>query len=187
MSEETLTFAKEILYDVEWQSLRIILLKQHNNYGGFSTSEGLLTNWGLLEAYCEATDDEKEAAFRCFRVMNLLAAVMLGYRKATQAALIAQCKHYHEKLAERYKALNWGEIIEGKYNGEILVWDWNKTKSDLEKLWNKDSDLFEDIRRNLDKRVEMARRKERLKVGGMMYRKELEKFMLLMGEVAPRI
>ncbi len=183
MSEITLRFSKECLYDVEWQVRRVSLLKQYNaNKVGFSTREGVIANIDLLRDYFMQADLEVDAALRCYRIINLMAATMLGYKKE-QTDLINLCKKYHQEMATIYKARDWGQHISGASG---LKWDWIKVKADLEKLWREDREMFDNIWENLQSRVGIANRKQRLGIGGMQFRNELQKFISLMVEVSGR-
>src|SRR5690349_12497286 len=85
---------KLVLYDVEWQAMRVQLLASNNDYGGFGTVEGVKKNIAKLHEYvqesygwCEhnlATSSKGcsmciETYCRHWRVLNLLNATLLGY------------------------------------------------------------------------------------------------------------
>lgn len=180
------TFAKEIIYDVEWQKLRVSLLDQYNQTGGFTTVDSTKINDAILQEYLEGGETEVEGAFRTFRVLNLWAAVMLGTCNNNRPVM-NHIKRNHEKLSVRYRESGWKEIIGGTFNNEQLSWDWDKVKRDLETLYKEEENWFNNIRVNLFTRVATAQRKERLKIGGMQFRKELEYFLSLMEEVSPTI
>lgn len=177
MSEKSFRYIKEILYDIEWQVLRVSLLKQYNDYGGWSTEAGVLKNIDKLRAYYTAADLlEDEAARRCYRCINLLAAVMLGYSK-DNTKFINICKKYQQELSKIYKQSEWGAIVNGSKGHK---WDWDKVTSDLKDLYESGDSAFAAIEENLLSRKKTADRKHRLGIGGMQYRDELKYFMDLM-------
>ena len=176
MSEKSFRYNKEVLYDIEWQVLRVSLLKQYNSYGGWSTEEGILKNIDKLRAYYTAAETEDEAARRCWRCMNLLAATMLGYKK-DNTKFINICKRYHQELAKIYKHSEWASIISGAKGHE---WDWDKVADDLKGLYESGDSAFAAIEENLLSRKKTADRKHRLGIGGMQFRDELKYFMDLM-------
>lgn len=179
MSEKSFRYNKEVLYDIEWQVLRVSLLKQYNNYGGWSEESGILKNIDKLRAYFTAADMEDEAARRCWRCMNLLAAVMLGYKKEN-TKFINICKKYHQELAKVYKESEWGAILSRAKGHQ---WDWDKVRTELADLFLNDFESFAAIEENLLSRKKTADRKNRLGIGGMQYRDELKYFMDMMLEV----
>lgn len=71
--------SKLVLYDLEWQILRVSLLAAHNSYGGWGSLEGTRTNIKKLRDYIDAALDEQDKFNRLYRANNLLAGVRLGY------------------------------------------------------------------------------------------------------------
>jgi len=71
--------SKLVLYDLEWQILRVSLLAAHNKYGGWGSLEGARTNIKKLKDYIDAALDEQDTFNRLYRANNLLAGVRLGY------------------------------------------------------------------------------------------------------------
>ena len=67
---------KQILYEVPWQTLRVSLLARYSKLGGWGTLKGTQHNIAVLRKYI-AQDSSSVA--RVWRVMNLLAAVRMGY------------------------------------------------------------------------------------------------------------
>jgi hypothetical protein len=101
------TVSKLSLYDVEWQCLRVSLLAKYRPDGGWATVKGTSHNLADLEVYVggvHPTDVTK-----VWRVLNLLAAVLLGYgsKKIECARLV---RRYHRELGKVYHDL----LIAGK-------------------------------------------------------------------------
>lgn len=71
---------KLLLYDTEWQRLRVSCLKEHHAQGGWTTVEGTRDNLKRLDAYVQAAErGSAEEQVRMWRVINLLNATRMGY------------------------------------------------------------------------------------------------------------
>lgn len=70
---------KLVVYDCDWQCVRVRCLKEHSENGGWTTIEGTVDNLEKLDAYMKAHTDSNDAQMRIYRVLNLLAAVRMGY------------------------------------------------------------------------------------------------------------
>jgi len=71
--------SKLVLYNVDWQMLRVSLLSEENDYGGWGNIDGVSKNIVKLQGYIYDVPDNQERFNRLFRVNNLLAGVRLGY------------------------------------------------------------------------------------------------------------
>jgi hypothetical protein len=166
--------ALAVLYDVEWQRLRVSLLTKYNDYGGFGTIEGVQTNLMLLGNYVRLAGSQQETFYRNWRVLNLLDATLLGYGTRMQGtAQEGLVRAEVNARQERHKAY----IDAGYRFGE---WNWEKVARDLNDLYESSASEFANIKENLQQRIKTAMRKERLGTGGMQHRSELILFMELM-------
>lgn len=148
---------KEVLYDVEWQSLRVSLL------GYFTTPGGVDRNVKKLQEYLNTVD-----VVRYWRVLNLLNAVRMGYHGQKVAGTEQDKKviAYRDHVQELY------HICKDNFP---TSWDWSKVEKDLQDLYVKDNETFEKIWANLS-----LRRKNAAKRPHEMKRDELKFFLNLM-------
>src|SRR5690349_17439889 len=71
-------YVRAVLYDVDWQVLRVSTLKGLQSGGGWNTPTGAKANLGVLTSYIY-TLEEADADVRRYRVHNMLNAVVMGY------------------------------------------------------------------------------------------------------------
>lgn len=159
---------KEILYDVDWQKLRVSLL------GGFVTKDGMKRNLNTLNEYINAAKNDQDRFHRLWRVVNLLNAVRMGfsgmklYDTPQDKLLLTQ----RAVWAKNYKDMQAGGFKLGQL-------DWKDTEKHLHKLYKDDPEQFDKIRANLVQRTKQSMKK----TGTLNYRNELVKFLGLMNEI----
>lgn len=160
------SYAKQVLYDVQWQRLRV----------------SLLGKWGRPDSTVAAIDILREYirtppyGVKVWRCLNLLNAVLLGYRGGS--------KHYcwsivHE-AREKFRDVRW-TMYPNLETGELLVWSWDKVIADLNWVPEKELAL---IQQNLRARIRSAQQKAKGKSGynpqlRIHTRPELVKFLML--------
>jgi hypothetical protein len=98
---------KQILYEVPWQVLRVSLLAQNSEQGGWGTLKGTQHNISVLRKYIS---QDSSSVARVWRVLNLLAAVRMGFSGAkktgSQKDMLVQkfqqdlSDYYHKVLKE---------------------------------------------------------------------------------------
>lgn len=97
---------KRVLYDPEWQSLRVSLLARNNRAGGFATLEGTKSNLVRLTAYLEAAESEQEEINRLWRILNLLNATRMGFsgQKQTGTPKDKAVQTFRDAVQKKYNA-----------------------------------------------------------------------------------
>lgn len=161
---------KDILYDVDWQKLRVSLL------GKFVTPKGMIENLHKLNHYIKTADTPQEKFHRLWRVINLLNAVRMGFSGMDLFGT------KQDKLLLLQRAA-WTQLYKNmqKQGFEHKPLDWYKVKSDLSKLLATDPTAFNNLRRNLVQRTKQGIKK----AGSLDYRKELVNFLNVMNEITP--
>lgn len=150
---------KEVLYDVEWQSLRVSLL------GSFTTINGVESNIVKLKNYLRSPNKVK-----LWRVLNLLNAVRMGYHGQRLVG-----------TPQDLKVIEYRNEVQKLYYSSLKFptnWNWSKVKIDLSKLRDEQSGTFAKILSNLK-----LRQKNALKRKTMHNRPELKTFLDLMKEI----
>jgi hypothetical protein len=164
-------YAKECLYDIDWQILRVDMLAQNNSYGGWEDRYGCERNVARCLAYLKDGFGYDEAE-RFHRVLNLMSAVLLGYGKRPEV----------KTNAERVRATRETLVVlrdERKlFLGGIGVhWDWEYQARRIAALKDAgDGSLIELVKKNLEGRVKTSTRR----TGGTQHRPELVKFLELL-------
>jgi hypothetical protein len=140
-----MSLAKDVLYDVDWQKMRVSFLAAYHPQRGWVTEEGTQSNLQTLESYITTIGASNwPVAFRrVWRTLNCVNAVLEGYsgqgKLKTPRALAA--KAFQQKVSKLYHHLK-----ETQTFGE---WDWNKVKSDLRDLYKNEIIWFERIKRDV--------------------------------------
>lgn len=160
--------AKENLYNVKWQALRVSLLSY------FPTEDGVKRNIGLLKEYISSFTDDYDEYLKLWRVINLLNAVRMGYNGqgldgTKQDEMIID---FRSTCQDRYKELK-DKGLTFKHA------DWSKIKSDLESLYESDREVFNKIYDNLNKRIDFSMNK----IGHVQFRNSLVRFVGLMKDI----
>jgi hypothetical protein len=113
---------RNVLYDVEWQLLRINTLAERRTDGGWTTMEGCKENLNTMMDYISRGRDTN---VRFYRVHNMLNAVVMGYNgQKADASLIKEVRRFKDHFGT------------GDYD-KVLVqaahdrWDWEKVAKDL--------------------------------------------------------
>lgn len=183
----------EPLYDCDWQKLRVSLLQENNDYGGFSTEIGVALNIVQLQKYANNLISKSdfmalpkvgsalkgasrvvltEAYLRNWRILNLMNATLLGYGSkmygTVQAELVGayqlECGDTHQAFTHAGFGFN-----------VIGEWDWGQVESGLRTMISNDIKSYKRIRDDLTKRRKVA-----MKRGGISHRPELVRFLELM-------
>lgn len=158
-------FAKECLYDTNWQMLRVNLLSENNDYGGWWSDFGAPRNADIILNYVyEHRPGSPEFAVRVWRALNLLNAVLLGYGervdKPTTWESVRRVRDDMSLLHEKYPL------------PANFAWNWNDQADLLRMRKLKDLSIL-----LLDLRARSRRAKR--KKGTVKFRPELIKYISL--------
>jgi hypothetical protein len=156
---------KAVLYDVQWQRLRISLLQARRNDGGWSTREGMYENLRALDKYLfDSEIIPVERTLRKYRINNCLNAVVMGYngQGATQY-LIETVRGYRTDNTKGFSTID----VRKKANS----WQWDAQLKQLIPFYQESKEEFEFLHENLT---------HRFKNGNRETRPELFKFLELM-------
>lgn len=172
-----------VLYDVEWQKLRVSLLAENKEDGGFTTFEGTLDNIEQLGNYCEQvmTDEEgweDEYLKRLYRCLNLLNAVRMGY--SGQGLKGSQQDDFVRRIRDSYSWSYKRFNVDSRLGVLAWEWDWDKVDQDLAELVTNDRESFDRIYDNLKKRLVTAEKRRGEKKDVADTRRELVRFIELM-------
>lgn len=138
---------REILYDADWQMLRINCLAARSPDGGWGTLIGTKGNLEMFYRYWyehHLHPKGIEQQVRCYRMNNCLNAVHMGYRgQGADNHLIRQVVEWRHAYVPAM--LSWR--IEA-LQAEGSKWNWNRQVEKL-RLWNgEDLDfLLRDLRK----------------------------------------
>jgi hypothetical protein len=132
---------REVLYDADWQLLRINCLSARNADGGWTTLTGCTENLEMIHKYLYVAQLGDEGHCRRYRVNNCLNAVVMGYvgQKADK------------ELIEKVRWFRNNYVSMGTWNKPVVnyvgrTWNWSKQTEKL-RLWNEDD--LEFLRVNL--------------------------------------
>ena len=144
-------YARECLYDVNWQDIRVKML------GSWTTPSNCLLNIAELSKYCEQGNDRWERYTRC---TNYFAAILLGFGSkpdfAESARVVKSAHNAFSGLLAQHKP-------------SATEWNWAKVEADL-KLAPKP--MLKAIQDNLKRRIYTSTKR----TGGTQFRPELMKF-----------
>jgi hypothetical protein len=148
---------KQILYDVEWQTLSTQLLAKNNDTEGWATLFGASSNLKRLNVYL----GKEPSLAKVWRVLNLLDAVRMGYsgqcRKESPQDMLV--KKERDRLSKIYKNMSSSSSFEISSEEETIMDIKKAPKEDLQKVyedlyarWDKhrDSSYRNELRRFLD-------------------------------------
>ena len=160
-------YAKECLYDVNWQTLRVAML----GHSGSMYWEDSLREYAGDGSDADATE-------RAWRVLNLCNATLLAY--GSRSDFEDGRRQCVKKLQSDMQSM--GAIV---FRSN---WDWDKVALDLEELHHENWLVFKSIRQDLLKRVGTSKRKAKERgdkdnADGFKHRSELEHFLFLMESV----
>jgi hypothetical protein len=180
-----MTYQHAVLYDVEWQKLRVSFLSKNDDLGGFTTFKGAVRNMARLNDYVFGVDKDapypihdSELAVRLWRAINLLNATRMGYAgqelKGTPNDTLVESfrDEYRKAYTDRMK------LYVKKANHH---WSWLKVLEDLKHLYATDRSSFYAIQEDLLGRERAARRRHN-HVDDT--RQELLVFLALMADTA---
>jgi len=172
------SYIRASVYDVEWQCLRVHLLAKNNDWGGFGTEWGCITNFQHLRKYALATTNLYERYLRYYRITNLLSATLFGYGKRKQfetcyKMVTIELEAYQSAMTSTTSMQARQQMMQEE------TWDWDKTKADLQKLYDSGEIEWEWIWDNLQERVRISNKKP----SKMLHRPELVRFIALMREI----
>jgi hypothetical protein len=160
---------KEVLYDVQWQRLRISLLQSRRDDGGWSTREGMFENLRRLDRYL--FDKEivpVERTVRKYRINNCLNAVVMGYNgQGADQYLMSTVRGYRQDNAAGFNTTD--------VRKKAASWQWDAQLKQLIMFRQDDEEEFKFLHENL---------KHRFRNGNRQSRPELFKFLELMKTAA---
>lgn len=161
---------RAVLYDTEWQFLRIRLKKSWKTY------DECVHNLSVLQVYVDrAAAGSMERYFRLLRVINLLNALRMGLSgmgrmDSAESMLIEMVRlplqDERDELAKSFPV------------STLPEWDWEKQRVDLTKLCQADPVTYQRLLADLQGRAEKH---------GIAYRQELARYVELMREVLRKL
>jgi hypothetical protein len=157
--------------------IRLSCLQAYSPEGGFGSEDGVRANLEKLQRYWDDAEGA-EKTLRTWRIVNLLAATLLGYG----------ARHDGKYVLVKMASEKWGKILRERSVLEKTVWDWDKVAKDVEALkagkfktpYVPDGPWASRLRVNLKGRVKTANKKEAAGTGGMKHRPELARFLELL-------
>lgn len=135
-----MSISKDVLYDPQWQKLRVSCLKLYHSKGGWGTLEGAEDNAVRLIRYIsDVFKNETESLRRAWRVLNCMNAVLEGYsgQNVSESERAKVVRGYRDKVSELYA--DWKEVY------TFGTWDWNQVKRDLQYRYKEDHIWFDRI------------------------------------------
>jgi len=175
--------SKLVLYDVDWQMLRVSLLSEENNYGGWGNIDGVKKNISKLINYQDSSPNDQELFNRLFRINNLLAGVRLGYAQQSSAMFTSS----EESITvDKYRVTVAAAIERMKKKGFEVQPD--KESKVIEDIKKPDTDITESYTSQLKHVwVNLYDRFARHKDKAFETRKELIWFLNLLAEHRPQL
>jgi hypothetical protein len=157
-----------LIYDVQWQQIRVHMLNRWTNI------EGIRKNLQLLDEYLLYSDTTRDEFIRLYRILNALNAVRMSFHGTGHVNSvpdkILQC--YREGIQDSYRRLS------ERFTFRDIPWSWDKVKEDLVLLYQQQPSEFDAIYTDLKKREYQAKKRNTLK-----NRPSLIKFLKLIEEV----
>jgi hypothetical protein len=134
---------REVLYDVEWQRLRISLLQARRDDGGWSSLTGMHDNLRHLDMYLnEVPSSTGEYELRKYRINNALNAVVMGYNgQGADDSLIEFVRSFRVNKAA---GADYGTV-----KTRARFWQWDSQLRQLIELYKEDKEEFEFLQENL--------------------------------------
>lgn len=151
---------RELLYDVEWQVLRMGCTERFQSAGGWATVDGVKQNLDKLDDYLRVRD-EMEYAVRQFRVNHYLAWVESMLFRQNKQDLLDDVSRFRIDYTKGYDVILCRDAADN--------WSWSKVVYDLVVLRRKDEEVFNKLYGY------MSRRYGRGKVQA-----ELDQFLMMM-------
>jgi hypothetical protein len=161
---------KAVLYDVDWQRLRISFLQARSDIGGWTEPVGMRDNLERLYQYLEHAETTLEMALRKYRINNCLNAVVMGYNgQGASDDLISEVRNFRLKYAQGFRTFD--------VRRASLSWNWDAQLRALIEFYQCEPtrEEFDFLRKDLT---------HRSKNGSRENRPELYKFLELMATAA---
>jgi hypothetical protein len=151
---------RAVLYDADWQLLRINCLAARNTDGGWGTLVGTDENLQMMLKYLYEVLPSDEGHLRRYRVNNCLNAVVMGYNgQGASYELIQKVRWFRNN----YVSLGtWDKATVARYSDGWIWWK----QTDKLKVWKEEDLHF--LLENLKKRAQK---------GSDRTRPELHKFI----------
>lgn len=152
---------RELLYDVEWQVIRMTSCQRYHYAGGWATAEGTADNLWRLGNYLNAAKTPQEAEVRKFRANQYLVwieTLLTRHQAYRQLDLVRTAR-------KRYRDYDVSEVRRAS-----MSWSWSKVVLDLVRLRNKDEEVYTTLFTYL------SRRNRR----GKGHQEELGQFLMIM-------
>jgi len=145
---------RAVIYEADWQLIRINCLMSRHPEGGWSTMPGVRSNLDMLWRYLyEAKNDKVELQVRQYRVNNALNAVVMGYNG--QGA--------DKELIKRVQLFRAEHAHTGSYDPLVIrfaagSWSWPAQVAKL-RIWNEEDlwFLLDNLKRRAAKGSERTR------------------------------
>lgn len=163
---------KAVLYDTDWQKLRISTLAQYNDLGGWNTPEGTSSNISVFSQYLKEAPSAKEQLYRSWRILNMLNATRMGYsgQGKKDSEMDTMVRDFRDKeIQPVYQLLR----DQGEQFDE---WDWDKEAQRIAQLRKSDPDSLHKIRANLQNRHDTTMKRKQT----VENRPELVKYLELL-------
>jgi hypothetical protein len=143
----------EVLYNVEWQVLRLSCLASIEEFGGWSTDVGVESNLKKLTKYLDNSENPIDREVRCFRVNTSMKAVVQSYKMNMKTVpenkdLLATVVEWRDKNVHKDTWTHSGVCSVG------YKWTWAAVTQDLKKLHKSDPKMFEQLYENIHKRFQ---------------------------------
>lgn len=153
-----MTGMRSVLYEFDWQKIRVQCLRKHNFKGGWTTKEGVEHNLKSLDQYLMWSEmSGTEESLRTYRVVNLLNATRMGYSGQRWGASQDE-KDLINSLDDLVCEFRDETQNSPRYNRQAVVdagfnWDWNEVVEGVRKGLENDPGWFDAIYADLTRRV----------------------------------
>lgn len=132
---------RAVLYEVEWQVLRVSMLAENSSKGGWTTTAGVADNLVKLDKYLNKASWGSRAEYdrRLYRIRNALTAVAMGQRGQDAAQELRQLVEQVRDTLPRYIEVtvppdHWTEVYYGLYKlARYEVDKFNMVRRDLQR------------------------------------------------------
>jgi hypothetical protein len=155
---------RAVLYDVEWQLIRIDCMSARAENGGWTTNEGTEYNLEVFRNYLyEQGIRYPEWMTRQYRVNNCINAVVMGLNAQQDASV-------RINMLRRFRDTHTHKDLYGAYVHVVaLTWDWNKVAEEVSKMRKEDWQyLWVDLTKRSKNAASKTSRPELTKFMGIM-------------------